>query len=217
MKALSRIVILLSIATCSAQSQYDDCPDWDIEYANCTSEQRCVSATTCSCIGGDYRVTDTLSCDGRCAIAREVYCEDIGMTSKSPITDLCDYAAGDICVDKCIFALNQCSCGGEEFNIRDSQTFCCNGIQQSINQPCISSISQTASPSSCYNSYQDSEHIGYSSHFSCPDVCVPILDMCQGMSWCTEDVAVCDEKLKIPRAIPLRPKYIYYYNLVVML
>ena len=69
---------------------------------------------------------------------------------------------------------------------------------------------RSQSSSSCYNSYQASEHVGYSSHFSCPDVCVPILDICQGMSWCTEDVEVCDENLKIPKTIPLRPKYIYY-------
>ena len=73
----------------------------------------------------------------------------------------------------------------------------CNGKQQSIEQPCEVSNS----PSACYNSYQDSEHIGYSAHFSCPDACVPILDMCQGMSWCPEDVEVCDENLRIPRAI----------------
>ena len=205
MKAL----ILLAFTTWAVKSQDDNCYNQDGSYVNCTSEQRCVFTLTCTCYGGTYRLTDALdfSCDGQlCEIGPEIYCEDI-VKSNSHITDLCGYAAGDRCEDKCIYALDQCYCGGDDlkFNIRDSQTFCCNGIQQSINQPCM----RSQSSSSCYNSYQASEHVGYSSHFSCPGVCVPILDICQGMSWCPEDVEVCDENLKIPKTIPLRPKYIY--------
>ena len=180
----------------------DSCNDLETKYKNCTSEQRCKKSDGCKCFGGYYRETETLKCaQFVCQGALELYCENI----TSPFTDHCDYAAGDSCENQCIISLDQCSCGGELFNIRDSQSFCCNGKQQSINQPCTSSNAP-----SCYNSYQDSEYIGYSSHFSCPDVCVPILDMCQGISWCPEDVEVCDENLRIPRAIKLKDKYTYY-------
>ena len=49
----------------------------------------------------------------------------------------------------------------------------------------------------CYNSYQESDTISEQSHFACSDNCVPVLDMCQGIDWCTE-VNECNEDLRCP-------------------
>ena len=40
----------------------------------------------------------------------------------------------------------------------------------------------------CYNSYQDSEVIGKDSHFTCTKTnsCIPILDMCRGVTLCDD-------------------------------
>ena len=178
------ILLLIDIAT-RAASQVD----------NSTEHfEVCEVFGICAC-SIYYRDTETLPCLGECAAIFDEKCEDINY--KSPYTDYCDYRPGDRCEDQCIRVDHDCSCGTEKFNIKESQTYCCNGKQQSINQPCES----TNATSACYNSYQDSEYIGYSAHFSCPDVCVPILDMCQGISWCPEDVEVCDENLRVPTAL----------------
>ena len=50
----------------------------------------------------------------------------------------------------------------------------------------------------CYNSYQDSQHIGGLSHYTCPHACVPWIDMCQGVSWCEGDHEVCGPDLRCP-------------------
>ena len=200
-KAVIGVFILLNVVT-GAVSQ-NECPPKDIDFwvvlvseevLNCTAEQQCTFANICRCDGGDYRVFNESYCGCSPTSFRDYYCEDINY--KSPYTDSCDYGPGERCGDQCNLAYKDCSCGGEEFNVRESQTFCCNGKQHSINQPCES----PNAPSACYNSYQDSEYIGYNAHFSCPDVCAPLLDMCQGISWCSEDVEVCDENLRIPRA-----------------
>ena len=40
----------------------------------------------------------------------------------------------------------------------------------------------------CYNSYNESDTIGDQRHFACSDKCVPVLDMCQGIDWCTAEI-----------------------------
>ena len=48
----------------------------------------------------------------------------------------------------------------------------------------------------CYNSYQHSEYIGSDSHYTCPDKCVPMLEMCNGVSFCDGDQQVCGPDLR---------------------
>ena len=50
----------------------------------------------------------------------------------------------------------------------------------------------------CYNSYQENSTIGEQSHFACSDKCVPVLDMCQGIDWCTAELNQCNEDLRCP-------------------
>ena len=52
----------------------------------------------------------------------------------------------------------------------------------------------------CHNSYQDSEAIGRFSHYTCPNLCVPWSDMCQGVSWCDWDDGECGPHLQCPES-----------------
>ena len=133
----------------------------------------------------------------------EVACND------GPSKDNCNYKAGVMCGETCQHSLDDCSCDGEAFNIRTSQEFCCNGKKQKFNEPC-----QGLNGPACYNSYQQSQYLGYNAHFSCPEGCVPLLDMCQGMSWCEEDVKVCNESLKVPSSIQFDPENRFYGKLI---
>ena len=128
---------------------------------------------------------------------------------RDPSKDNCDYKAGEMCGDTCQRSLDDCSCGEETFNIRKSQMFCCNGTKQKLNEPC-----QGLNGPACYNSYQDSQFLGYNAHFSCPETCVPLLDMCQGMSFCEEDVKVCNENLTVPSSIQFTPENTFYGKLI---
>ena len=128
---------------------------------------------------------------------------------KDPSKDNCNYKAGEMCGDTCQHSLDDCSCGGKSFNIRTSQEFCCNGKNQNLSEPC-----QGLNGPTCYNSYQDSQFLGYNAHFYCPESCVPILDMCQGISWCEEDVKVCNENLKVPSSIQFQSENTFYGQLV---
>ena len=50
----------------------------------------------------------------------------------------------------------------------------------------------------CYNSYQHSQQIGPNAQYSYDggDKCVPVEDICQGISYSQEDVEICNEELK---------------------
>ena len=87
--------------------------------------------------------------------------------------------------------------------------FCCNGKKQDLSEPC-----QSLNGPVCYNSYQESQFLGYNAHFSCPEICVPLLDMCQGMSWCEQDVNVCNENLTVPRSIQFKAENSLYGELI---
>ncbi len=137
-------------------------------------------------------------CAGCSRVRRVPFCKD-------PSKDSCNYKAYEMCGETCQHSLDDCSCGGETFNIRTSQEFCCNGTKQKFNEPC-----QGLNGPACYNSYQDSQFLGYNGHFSCPDSCVPLLDMCQGISFCEEDVKVCNENLKVPSSIQFKAGNTFY-------
>ena len=132
MKKVLKILIPIALATCAASQ--DTCSDYNIE---CSPGEKCVFIDLCLCHGGDYQVTATLPCDERCAGGYDLICRD--ESYKSRYNDTCDYRPGDLCENKCNFALDDCHCGGKTFNIRDSKTFCCDGNQQKMTQPCQSS------------------------------------------------------------------------------
>ena len=50
----------------------------------------------------------------------------------------------------------------------------------------------------CYNSYQNSKFIGFYAWYSYEEqnVCVPIEDICQGISLSREDVDICSKQLR---------------------
>ena len=139
-------------------------------------------------------------CKGCLANSIPTHCNDPSYNDK------CNYKAGEMCNNECQHSLDDCSCEEDTFNIRKSQAFCCNGKKQNLNEPCQG----LNAPSTCYNSYQDSQVIGHNAHFSCPGVCVPLLDMCQGMSWCEEDVDVCNKDLRIPTSIQFDSQKSFY-------
>ena len=168
-EAVTKYLVLLALAACATSHEVancNDCPE--------TENQTCGYVTWCYC-GGIYNLTGTLDCGQQCSMGATTLCVDqetltfLGSDfSYKPTnnTDICDYGPAENCEGQCSMADEDCFCGEEEFNIRDSQTFCCNGKQQSIRQPCQSSdaLRNAPSASACYNSYQNSEYIGYSAH-----------------------------------------------------
>ena len=63
----------------------------------------------------------------------------------------------------------------------------------------------------CYNSYQSSQELYWHAHYTCPAPasCVPVLHMCQGVSWCGDDHLECSDSLRCIQ----RKFYFSYYNL----
>ena len=70
---------------------------------------------------------------------------------------------------------------------------CSDGWTQSMSTPCNTTMGPR-----CYNSYNHSLIIGRQAHYTCPDTCVPMRDMCQGISWCEGDTQVCGPDLRCP-------------------
>ena len=89
----------------------------------------------------------------------------------------------------CIPPTSNCSHGelGSIFNAR-----CPEGEVRSISERCPPGTGPTA----CYNSYTHSEDIGSQSHYECPDSCVPLENICQGVSFCGHDVEECRDGLR---------------------
>ena len=92
------------------------------------------------------------------------------------------------------FELN---CGPDFFQPERSEQHCCTPsgthchIDVWTNGVCRSRSLQ------CYNSYQDSQHIGEYSHYSCPNTCVSVMnDMCRGVTWCQDDYVDCGPQLR---------------------
>ena len=74
--------------------------------------------------------------------------------------------------------------------------FCSEGVIQSSLIPCET----TENILKCHNSYQDSQNIGYFPHYRCPEMCVPIADTCQGISFCEMDWQICGPQLRCSRS-----------------
>ena len=119
------------------------------------------------------------------------------------------------CGDQCIGQDAKCLCDYNEFRpsythqqccIPSGETctrqeglfgddgFCSEGRTLSMSSYC----ENTDRSLQCYNSYQDSQVIGDQSHYTCPNSCVPWLDMCRGVSWCEGDHEVCGPDLRCP-------------------
>ena len=137
-------------------------------------------------------------------------------------TDTCDYTGGYVsCGDQCILWFADCHCGSSDtFRPFVTGQYCCldpggscsmrpgrpgygddgvcsEGRTLSMSSPC----NNTNTAEQCHNSYYDSQNLGLKSHYRCPHTCVPMLNMCQGVSYCDSDLAVCDESLRCPEDI----------------
>ena len=153
-------------------------------------------------------------------------CEDVQKNEKLYF-DTCEYnnthEANEKCGDLCTGEI--CSCGADKFSPKYSENYCCIPsnetctkhiykvtkifqseiqhwhpvCQQGKMLPMSSPCDNLERSLQCYNSYQDSQHIGWFSHFTCPGACVSWADMCQGVSWCPGDHRVCGPQLRCPR------------------
>ena len=70
--------------------------------------------------------------------------------------------------------------------------YCTEGVIQSSSIPCETSEKILK----CHNSYDDSQSLGNLHHYSCPDLCVPPENLCQGISWCDKDWEICGPQLR---------------------
>ena len=142
-------------------------------------------------------------------------------------SDNCEYnnthEASEKCGDLCTGEL--CSCGNDKFSPEFSENYCCIPSNKTCSEivykvtkiyqseihhwrpecqdgkmlPMSSFCENSDRSLQCYNSYQDSQHIGWFTHFTCPQTCVPWADMCQGVTWCPGDQEVCGPQLRCPR------------------
>ena len=137
---------------------------------------------------------------------------DLGYSALPSYPDICDYWRGTgMCGDQCTNAY--CQCGSDKFVPDSDDEHCCGesctlveryggyrdgncseGRKLSKSSPCNTTIGMQ-----CYNSYQHSKYIGYDSHYTCPDTCVPWESMCRGVSHCEGDHQVCGPDLRCPR------------------
>ena len=148
-------------------------------------------------------------------------------TSKSDNTpdlhvysDICKYGSDfqTKCGDRCISEDGNCGCGNDTFNPLETKEQCCIPsdetcspasslldskpveavCRKSVKIPISSQCNNSNRSLQCYNSYQDSQEIGYyRTYFTCPDTCVSLKEeMCQGVSWCSSDVQECGPQLR---------------------
>ena len=118
------------------------------------------------------------------------------------------------CGDQCMGNAGHCHCGNKTINILDSREHCCiqsnetcyleyryphngycrDGEVRPMSIPCNNEERNLQ----CFNSYQDSPRIrNKDSYYTCPNICVPVgSDMCQGVSWCENDVEECGPHLR---------------------
>ena len=90
----------------------------------------------------------------------------------------------------CIHSNETCSAASHHFGTG----VCSQGVKTPMTSPCENDDRSLR----CHNSYQESQYIGDRAHYICPDTCVPMPDMCQGVSWCQNDVSECGEQLRCP-------------------
>ena len=122
------------------------------------------------------------------------------------------------CGNQCTDRYQKCHCGEEIFKIQYApkmEHFCCvpsnvdcstkrvdridrvdGDCSEGLLLPWWRHCNNTDRSQQCHNSYQDSQEIGLYSHYVCPNACVHWSEMCQGISWCENDVKECNETLR---------------------
>ena len=129
------------------------------------------------------------------------------------------------CGDQCIDKNAQCFCGSDAFRpyttaeqccIPSSETcttedrgskgaylsptddaVCSAGMKLPMSTKCPETEDPERRDLACYNSYEDSQEIGFRSHYSCPNTCVSMnLEMCRGVIWCDSDIPECGPSLR---------------------
>ena len=119
------------------------------------------------------------------------------------------------CGDKCLIddTISMCQCGNETFYPQTSFQHCCIASNQTCYtensspynvvcregevKPMYMPCENTERSLQCFNSYQDNEQNDpLYSHYTCPDICVPISKMCKGVSWCEKDEEECGPNLR---------------------
>ena len=130
--------------------------------------------------------------------------------------DNCDYSfwrnyeCGDICLPN----TKLCTCGDEVIDdwghvlSQPNSRYCCTSPSYNCTKTfdgatCfLGEVSHVYEEPPCYgrcwNDYKTSETIGPQSMFACPDKCISIEDMCQGVSFCQNDEDICGKDLRCP-------------------
>ena len=119
-----------------------------------------------------------------------------------------------------------CQCGNETFSEDYTKVTqrCCIPSNTTCDSPGVCSqghvIPETAicendNPSHwCFNAYQESEYISELSQYACPNMCIPVNDICQGIAYCDTDISECNTNLRCPpssskKSLLNRPEHYY--------
>ena len=139
----------------------------------------------------------------------------------------CDFYVRDTCGHVCVDEDVTCTCGGSHVagrgNLWRDGRQCCASAADSCTVTDVDHRGAAAAVtcsnatvlgladmcnSKCYNSYTEDGGILYkNAHFPCPNQCVPIWDICQGVNFCEADVEVCSKDLRCPYDRRGRTKY----------
>ena len=143
-------------------------------------------------------------------------------------TDDCKYHEEfDKCGDKCLDWDAECRCGDEKFVVRGSSQYCCVDPSDTCTQERVGNVTNVYCPNGtvvsveescngiCYNSFQHSNFIGFYAWYSYEEqnVCVPIEDICQGISLSREDVDICSKQLRCIEDVDYTSKLMKLKNL----
>ena len=124
-------------------------------------------------------------------------------------SDSCDYRdrnnrlCGDICFNR---KNEECYCGGNP--LVSKSHYCCssptgNCTRTQTGASCSEGESKNRygshlCNSKCYNDYLTSEFLGPFTFYTCPENCIFLYNMCQGVSFCDGDLNVCDKNIRCP-------------------
>ena len=119
--------------------------------------------------------------------------ESVSDSANSYIDDCQYYSDYATCGHKCVNLWKKnCECGDTELTYKDifyDGKHCC--MDQPVTGECNGR---------CYNEYSSSKYLGYSTaNFFCSGLleqCVKVVDLCRGVSWCPDDVQICNNQLR---------------------
>lgn len=123
----------------------------------------------------------------------------------------CQYSWEPRCGDLCSEVHQTCNCGNQSLLNIEQDKYCCakdceydmsnekleSGSDVNCTTGQVISMSKRCS-NKCYNDYEDNRFLGPTGHYTCPfsQECLPVLQMCQGVSCSDSAVAECDRSLK---------------------